>query len=410
MRELFRGDCRRTTGRGAAPRLLPLLLLLTQEWILPPTTMMMTTTTAWTMIRPMPRRGYSTIGSMMQRHQQRVWLLAAEQNSALDSNNGGIVTATDDFLNKDVVDEDGKDEDGVDDVTYYSPNVPLGESRWSSEESIIPTDENVVLGGGDSTNEYSFFDEAVITVRAGSGGQGSATFKKSKVGQDGLADGGNGGRGGNVWLVTDASLNTLAGLTNAWRPNSFGGAGAAAATTVQPPKNFRAENGGDGGRMYNNGRFGGDVIIRVPPGTVVQEQIFDKETGELLRTVDLGTLAAGDGNEEQHHDGERFSYSSKSLGSSESRILVARGGDGGEGSAAAGKHRGVRRPREGSRGGQRKILMLTLKIVADVALVGVPNAGKSTFLAAVTRYDLCDCLFVFGRLGYRLWNLLSLHR
>jgi GTPase len=127
--------------------------------------------------------------------------------------------------------------------------------------------------------------------------------------------------------------------------------------------------------MFQNGRFGQDVVIRVPPGTVVQEQILD-DTGAVIRTIDLGTLIDGT-------DDDSVGGSSRH----KSTLLVARGGSGGEGSAAAGRHRGSsRRPREPPQGGQRKTLMLTLKIVADVALVGVPNAGKSTFLAAVTRY------------------------
>ena len=77
-----------------------------------------------------------------------------------------------------------------------------------------------------STNEYSFFDEATIYIRAGSGGQGSSTYKKGVNSQNGPPDGGNGGKGGNVILQVDESLNTLAGLARyAWRPNSFGGGG-----------------------------------------------------------------------------------------------------------------------------------------------------------------------------------------
>ena len=117
-----------------------------------------------------------------------------------------------------------------------------------------------------------------------------------------------------------------------------------------------------------------DAVVRVPPGTVVQEEIdiidemkLDK-TGKrvVLRTEkrDLGTVTVD-----------------------EPDLLVAEGGEGGEGSATTGKKagRGVRRPRSSPVGGERRRLKLTLKIVADVALVGVPNAGKSTFLASVTR-------------------------
>ena len=254
-------------------------------------------------------------------------------------------------------------------ITYYSPNVPLDNERWREMDESF-RQGNPSEGATDVVNEYSFFDEAVIHVRAGSGGQGSATYKKAVSGQNGPADGGNGGRGGNIVLVTDPSLNTLAGLTNAWRPNSFGGSAAAAMVTARP-KSFKAENGGDGGRGFNNGRSGGDVFIRVPPGTVVQEQILDGETGKVITTIDIGTLTAVADDD----DAVKTTTS----------LVVARGGEGGEGSGL--KNRGVRRPRVPPRGGERKVLKLTLKIVADVALVGVPNAGKSTFLAAVTRYD-----------------------
>jgi GTP-binding protein len=166
-------------------------------------------------------------------------------------------------------------------------------------------------------------------------------------------------------MVVDDSLNTLAGLTSAWRPNSFGGSGASYKNQMEGavrPKSFRAENGADGDRQFKNGRYGRDVVIRVPPGTVVQEEI-DVENGEI-RLVDLGSLTA-----------------------EERTLVVAHGGQGGEGTGVIGKvaGRGVRRPRVPPEGGDKKRLKLTLKIVADVALVGVPNAGKSTFLAAVTR-------------------------
>ena len=283
-------------------------------------------------------------------------------------------------------------DDTEEQVTYYSPNKPLildTDDNFSNDESTNSIDD-----GSSATNEYSFFDEATITIRAGSGGQGSSTYKKGTGGQDGIADGGSGGRGGNVILITDPSLNTLARLTNAWRPNSFGGSGAAATpkaavtnTTSDvnsrsySTKHFRAENGGNGERMYNNGRFGNDVIVRVPPGTVVQEQIMDDETGEIIGFVDLGVLGlAQKGVDDDDNDG-----GNKLNQNSISTLIVGRGGEGGEGSAAAGKRRGVKRTRLPPQSGERKTLKLTLKIVADVALVGVPNAGKSTFLAAVTR-------------------------
>jgi GTP-binding protein len=256
-----------------------------------------------------------------------------------------------------------QEEEDEDAATYYSPNVALDESRYRYDLFLGEDEDDT--NQDPSVNEYSFFDEAVIHVRAGSGGQGASTFKKGVGGQNGVPDGGNGGKGGNVVMVVDDSLNTLAGLTHAWRPNSFGGSGASARNAMEGsvrPKSFRAESGTDGDRQFKNGRYGKDVVIRVPPGTLVQEEV-ESEDGDVHR-VDLGSLTV-----------------------EERTLIVAYGGEGGEGTGVAGKvdGRGVRRPRVPPEGGDKKRLKLTLKIVADVALVGVPNAGKSTFLAAVTR-------------------------
>jgi len=306
---------------------------------------------------------------------------------------------------------DGSTDTTAENVIYYSPNIQLSNDHDNSQktdmyqqQSFPENDESTSssstsTSSSSSTNEYSFFDEAIIYVRAGSGGQGSSTFQKGPGGQNGLPDGGDGGKGGNVILMVDDSLNTLAGLTRAWRPNAFGGGGGARVNhggggsggSMVRPLSFRAENGEDGKRGFKNGRFGNDFVVRVPPGTVVQEEVDEydpvggvKEEEEeeedeeeenmggeeqvVVRTklVDLGIL----GKEEW-----------------ERTLLVAKGGSGGEGSGNQGykKGRGVRRTRAPPGGGERKRLRLTLKIVADVALVGVPNAGKSTFLASVTR-------------------------
>jgi hypothetical protein len=254
-------------------------------------------------------------------------------------------------------------------ATYYSPNVPL-----RKKDTIAADDDEYLLSdapaldmtatAAGSESEYSFFDEAIILVRAGSGGQGASTFKLMPGGMDGAPDGGSGGQGGNIILEMDPTLNSLAGLTQAWRPNSFGGSGAASQSYHSlRPKSFRAENGSDGDRQYKNGRFGTDIVIRVPAGTVVQEELIETDgDNETVYLIDLGSLSL-----------------------EETRLVVAHGGEGGEGTGAQGKNRSIRRPRAPPTGGQRKMLKLTLKIVADVALVGVPNAGKSTFLASVTR-------------------------
>ncbi|KAL3925554.1 MAG: hypothetical protein SGILL_000328 [Bacillariaceae sp.] len=239
------------------------------------------------------------------------------------------------------------------------------------------------------SHEYSFYDEATIQVRAGSGGQGSSTYKKAVRNQNGPPDGGNGGRGGSVYLVVDDSLNTLAGLNpTAWRPNSFGGSGAARSSGLSSAstntwKAFRAENGIDGGRGFKDGKCGKDVTIRVPPGTLVQEvhMVEDEDGNEKEVLVELGSIMAKETRND--HDGDPSSFYSSS--SSPATLLVARGGEGGEGSGINFKQRGVHRPRVPPQSGERKVLRLTLKLVADVALVGVPNAGKSTFLSSVTR-------------------------
>jgi len=204
-----------------------------------------------------------------------------------------------------------------------------------------------------STNEYSFFDEATIYIRAGSGGQGSSTYKKGVNSQNGPPDGGNGGKGGNVILQVDESLNTLAGLARyAWRPNSFGGGGGAKRRGDSGGENvstrvlsFRAENGIDGARQNKQGRNGKDVVVRVPPGTVVQEEIQGEDDEEPM-FLDVGTVTLTD-----------------------PTLIVAYGGTGGEGSAVEKLQRGVRMKRNPPQGGQRKRLKLTLKVVADVSHV-----------------------------------------
>ena len=155
---------------------------------------------------------------------------------------------------------------------YFSPNPVTNEDYDIEGVNEVDTEN--------SLSEYSFFDEAIIYVKAGSGGQGGSVFKKGKKGQNSVPDGGNGGQGGDVIMVVDDSLNTLAGLTNAWRPNAFGGGGAARQNTRFRHMSFSAENGADGGRGYRNGKYGKEVIIRVPPGTFVQEEVVIKEWDE----------------------------------------------------------------------------------------------------------------------------------
>ena len=235
---------------------------------------------------------------------------------------------------------------------YFSPNAELKDFIQVDDDSVSSLKKSSIEA--DTFNEYSFFDEATIFVRAGSGGQGASTYRKGPGGQQAQPDGGDGGKGGDVILCADESLNTLAGLTRAWRPNSFGGGGAATTTMSFRPMSFRAENGKDGERKYRSGRYGKEVIIRVPSGTVVQEEIdefeVDKETGQKIvlstKLVDIGIVTAD--------------YDFKK------NMIIAIGGEGGEGSSNQGykKGRGVRRTRSPPVGGERKRLKLTLKVRA----------------------------------------------
>jgi GTP-binding protein len=178
-----------------------------------------------------------------------------------------------------------------------------------------------------------FIDEARIEVHAGSGGNGAATFRREKYVPRGGPDGGDGGRGGSVWARADRNTNTLVDYRFA--------------------RIHRAENGQRGMGSDCNGRAGGDLELRVPVGTLVR----DEATGELL--ADL----AKDG----------------------SRALLARGGAGGLGNLHF-KSSTNRAPRQFTRGepGESRRLTLELRVLADVGLLGLPNAGKSTLIRAVS--------------------------
>ncbi len=182
-------------------------------------------------------------------------------------------------------------------------------------------------------SEQRFLDEARIYVRAGDGGNGIVAFRREKFVPRGGPAGGNGGRGGNVYLRVDPQLNTL--------------------IPFQGGIHFRAERGVHGSGSKQHGRAGEDLYVAVPRGTIVR----DAETGAVL----------GD------------------LTEPEETLLVARGGRGGRGNAVF-KSSANQAPRISEKGetGEERWLLLELKLIADVGLVGLPNAGKSTLLSVIS--------------------------
>lgn len=178
-----------------------------------------------------------------------------------------------------------------------------------------------------------FVDEATIRVLAGNGGHGCLSFRREKYVERGGPDGGDGGHGGSVFLVADPSLNTLADFRMA--------------------RKFKAEVGQGGSGRNKTGRSGEDLDVMVPCGTVVH----DVDTGELI--CDL--TEAGQ------------------------RQMVAEGGRGGLGNTRF-KSSVNRAPRKITKGtpGEARHLRLELKVLADVGLLGMPNAGKSTLISAMS--------------------------
>lgn len=245
------------------------------------------------------------------------------------------------------------------------PQVSTSNSQTG--DAVEPTSST----GASSSPYGGFYDEAIIYVRAGSGGQGASTYARISSNGSGKTlgkpNGGQGGNGGSVILQVDSSLNTLAHLNYAsYRPNSYGGAAMSERKNSNSNnrwiRSFRAENGADGKSGFKNGRWADDMIIHVPSGTIVQEITMDDGQGSKEEV--LGEV------------GETIELS---VANNLTAVVLAKGGAGGDGSAVAGKRR------SSSQGGERKHFKLTLKIVGDVAIVGLPNAGKSTLLASVTR-------------------------
>lgn len=178
-----------------------------------------------------------------------------------------------------------------------------------------------------------FVDEAIIRVEAGNGGHGCLSFRREKYVPDGGPDGGDGGNGGNVYFIATDKLNTL--------------------VDFRYQRRFKAQNGESGRGSDCTGKGGDDLEIRVPVGTVV----YNHETGDVIGDI--------------RQNGER--------------LLVARGGFHGLGNARF-KSSVNRAPRKTSKGTPGDLLMvrLELRVLADVGLLGLPNAGKSTLIRAVS--------------------------
>ncbi len=178
-----------------------------------------------------------------------------------------------------------------------------------------------------------FVDEAIIQVEAGHGGNGCVSFRREKFIPFGGPDGGDGGRGGSIWIEADPDANTL--------------------VDYRYTRKFRADRG-QGGRGANcSGKSGADVVLKVPVGTT----IVDEDTNEVL-----GYLVEAN-----------------------QKLLVAKGGRGGLGNIHF-KSSTNRSPQKATSGfaGEARQLRLELKVLADVGLLGLPNAGKSTFIRAVS--------------------------
>lgn len=181
--------------------------------------------------------------------------------------------------------------------------------------------------------EGLFFDEVTIDVKGGDGGNGVVAFRREKYVPRGGPSGGSGGRGGDVILVVEPGLNTLIGFRRR--------------------KRFQGGRGEHGSGKDQNGHAGADVTVRVPPGTIVRSA----ETGEILGDlVEPGQM-----------------------------LIAAGGGRGGRGNAAFASST-IRAPKFSEKGdpGEQRRLKLELKLIADIGIIGEPNAGKSTLLSSVS--------------------------
>lgn len=178
-----------------------------------------------------------------------------------------------------------------------------------------------------------FVDEAIIDVASGKGGDGSASFRREKFIPFGGPDGGDGGRGGHIYAVADNNINTL--------------------IDYRYSRRFDAKNGENGHGSDKYGKAAADIVLRMPVGTI----IADADTGEVIADLTENGV----------------------------KVMLAQGGDGGLGNLhfKSSTNRAPKQKTSGRPGVQRK-LKLELKVLADIGLLGMPNAGKSTLIAAVS--------------------------
>lgn len=178
-----------------------------------------------------------------------------------------------------------------------------------------------------------FIDYAEIEVTAGQGGDGAATFRREKYVPKGGPSGGNGGKGGDVIIQTDPNLSTL--------------------LDFRYKRKYKAENGAPGGSSLKDGKNGSDIIIKLPPGTIIRDVSSKKVLYDLSE--------------------------------SDSRYIIAKGGKGGKGNSNfATPTRRTPRFAESGKPGESLNVVLELKLIADVGLVGFPNSGKSTLISTIS--------------------------
>ncbi|MDD5252686.1 MAG: GTPase ObgE [Candidatus Omnitrophota bacterium] len=196
-----------------------------------------------------------------------------------------------------------------------------------------------------------FIDSAKIEVRAGSGGKGCKSLYRDKYQRQGKADGGDGGKGADIIFRADHNLLTL--------------------LDFQHHRHFFGSHGGHGGSNHKKGKAAEDIIVRVPLGTIIQ----DSATGAILRDLS--------------EDGQE--------------VIIAKGGKGGIGNW----HRKEATPGES---GEQRTVILDLKLLADVGVVGFPNAGKSTLITAISNARPKIAAYPFTTMGPVLGVVNATHR